>query len=226
MDFGNVINCPSFKPHKSPKKLVFLLHGYGDNGDNFIPLSKYINDNNFKINFFAPNAPSVVPQYPSGFQWFNLYPNGKYFEDAGPEEVLVMKKDCIKTLEILKEYIDKSIAFYDLNYKDCFIIGFSQGAMIAYELGQYLNKNFAGIIMLSGRIISSENNEKNFFIKTPLMIVHGDQDNVVNSKYFDEACNILTKEKFVFEQYLMKSEGHTVSLDTLQLIKNFIKKNV
>ena len=70
------LNGPSFESTNNPKKLVFLLHGYGDNGENFIPLAKYLYNPKFNINFFAPNAPSIVPQYPMGRQWFDLYPNG------------------------------------------------------------------------------------------------------------------------------------------------------
>ena len=28
--------------NKKPKKLIFLLHGYGDNADNFIPLAELL----------------------------------------------------------------------------------------------------------------------------------------------------------------------------------------
>ena len=44
MSDNKPLNGPKFEPSDNPDKLVFLLHGYGDNGENFIPLAKYIYD--------------------------------------------------------------------------------------------------------------------------------------------------------------------------------------
>lgn len=225
MNQVNELYGPSFEPIKYPKKLVFLLHGYGDNGNNFINLAQNLYDSSVKINFFAPSASSNIPQYPDGRQWFNLYPNGIYFKEAGPTEKEIMKKDYLKSVKELDQYITKCCLNYNLSYQDCFILGFSQGAMIAFEFCSYLNKAFAGCIMLSGRILSSEN-DKSFFVKTPLLIIHGDKDEVVPPYHFKEACNILNTGGFLYESHLIKDEGHLVSSEILQLVKNFIKKNV
>ena len=96
--------------------------------------------------------------------------------------------------------------------------------MIAYELGNHINKTLAGCILLSGRILSSRELAKQTFVKTPLLIVHGDQDDVVPSKHYTEACEFAKLNKFSFESYLIGGEGHTISLKTLKLVQKFIKK--
>ena len=226
MNNNRQLKGPSFKTSNNPEKLVFLLHGYGDNGENFIPLAKYLYTSKININFFAPNAPSSVPQYPLGRQWFDLYPNGINFNEAGSEEKEILRQDCFSSLDLINDYIKNLCLKYQLTFKDCFIIGFSQGAMMTFEFGKYVDNIFAGCVLLSGRILSFENNEKENFIKTPMMIIHGDQDTVLEPKYFVEACNILQNQGFLFESHLMKGEGHTISSDTLELTQNFIKKNV
>ena len=226
MNEKKILTGPSFEVKKPPKKFVFLLHGYGDNGENFISLSENLYVSSSNISFFAPNAPSSVPQYPNGRQWFDLYPNGIHFNEAGPKEKEILKQDCLASLNLLKNYIDALCLKHQLTYKDCFIIGFSQGAMMAFELGKYINKIFAGCVLLSGRILPSENHNKSPFIKTPIMIAHGDQDSVIHPKYFDEACNILNKEGFLFESSLLKGEPHTISSEMLHLVQDFLKKNV
>ena len=226
MDEINVLTGPSLEVKNNPEKFVFLLHGYGDNGENFISLARDLYVSSLNISFFAPNAPSTVPQYPTGRQWFDLYPNGVNFNEAGPKEKEILKQDCLSSLNLLKNYIDILCRKHKLTYKDCFIIGFSQGAMMSFELGKYINQIFAGCVLLSGRILPSENHNKSPFIKTPMMITHGDQDTVLEPKYFDEACNILSNEGFIFESSLIKGEAHTISLKMLQLVQNFIKKNV
>ena len=220
------LDGPSLLFSKKPKKLIILLHGYGDHSENFIPLANYLNDNYIEVNFFAPNAPFTVPQYPSGRQWFDPYPNGKHYNEAGPKEKAIMQKECEVSIKCLEEYISNLCFLNKLYLEDCFIIGFSQGAMIAYELGKYMKSRLAGCVMLSGRILSSIKLEKNPFTKTPLMIIHGNNDEVVNPKYFEEACEIAKLNRFLCEQYLIEDDGHTISTKTLQLVKNFIKKYV
>ncbi|HJL57809.1 MAG: dienelactone hydrolase family protein [Pelagibacteraceae bacterium] len=220
------LNGPCFESTGNPKKLVFLLHGYGDNAVNFFPLATHLYDPELNINFYAPNAPSFIPQYPIGRQWFDLYPNGINFTEAGPTEKEILKQDCLSSLNLIKDYINNLCIKHKLTLKDCFIIGFSQGAMMAFEFGKYVNNALAGCVLLSGRILPSEDHEKRYFIETPVLIVHGDQDTVLEPKYFEEACEILKNHDFLFDSYLMKNEGHTISPDTLKLTKNFIKKHM
>jgi len=222
----NILNGSSLLFSEKPKKLIILLHGYGDHAENFIPLTKYFNDNTLETNYFAPNAPFVVPQYPSGRQWFNPYPNGIHYNEAGPQEQVIMQQECETSIKLLEEYINKLCSSNNLSHQDCFLIGFSQGAMIAFELGNFMRKTFAGCVMLSGRMLSSHSLDNNLFINTPLMIAHGDSDDLVNPKYFTEACQIAKSNGFTVEEHLMKGEGHTISSKTLQLVQNFIKKYV
>ena len=175
---------------KKPKKLIFLLHGYGDCAENFIPLANYLNDSALNANFFAPNAPLSVQHYPLGRQWFNPYPNGIHYNEAGTKEKATMENECATSIKKLKIYVNNLCSLNSLSLKDCFFVGFSQGAMIAYELGMFMESTLAGCVMLSGRILSSIKLEKNLFVSTPLMIVHGNNDDVVHPKYFYEACKI------------------------------------
>ena len=137
-----------------------------------------------------------------------------------------MQQECKASIRLLNEYINNLCALYSLHHQDCFLIGFSQGAMMAFEFGKYIDKIIAGCVLLSGRILPSENYEIKYFLKTPIMIVHGELDNVLESKYFFEACGILENQGFLFEKHLMKGEGHTISSKTLNLTQYFIKKNL
>ena len=226
MDNKLPLSGPSFEPSKYPKKLVFLLHGYGDNADNFINIASELYTKDLDINFFVPNAPSNVPQYPEGKQWFDLYPNGISFDKAGPDEIRILEEDCLSSANLIKNYILNICNKYKLSLSDVFIIGFSQGAMMTFEVGKLIDSILAGAILLSGRILPSKNYKKELFAKTPLFISHGDQDLVLQPKYFVEACKILEKEGYSYESHLLSNEGHNISIKAIHLVKNFIKKNV
>ena len=58
------------------------------------------------------------------------------------------------------------------------------------------------------------------------MIIHGDKDNVMEPKYFFEACKILQNQGFLFESHLIKGERHTISPAILKFTQDFIKKNI
>ena len=49
MHIDKILNEQSFSPHQKPKKLVFMLHGYGDSAENFINIANYL-DGHFSKN--------------------------------------------------------------------------------------------------------------------------------------------------------------------------------
>ena len=213
-----------FEPSNNPHKLAFLLHGYGDNAENFIHIAKGLYDPETNINFYAPNAPTTLPQYSSGRQWFDLYPNGINFNQAGPKEKKILEEDCLSSLALIRNYITMYCEKFNLTFNDCFIIGFSQGAMMAFEVGKYINQTFAGCVLLSGRILPSQDQHKESFVKSPILVIHGDKDTILEPKYFNEACNILDKQGYFYESHLLVDLEHTISEKTIDLTKKFIKK--
>ena len=93
MNLNKTLSIQSFLPRKNPKKLIFMLHGYGDNADNFIHIAKPLDSINLEANFFALDAPSPILNYPLGRQWFDLNPNGIYIADAGPKEIKIIQSE-------------------------------------------------------------------------------------------------------------------------------------
>tara|TARA_Y100000590_G_scaffold470216_1_gene662821 strand:+ start:1505 stop:2173 length:669 start_codon:yes stop_codon:yes gene_type:complete len=221
----NELQGTSISNYEKPDKLVFFLHGYGSNAEDMISLSTFWNFN-IKINFFAPNAPFNHPEHFNGYQWFDIYPNGVPYNMAGEKENKIMENECKISTKKIESYILNLCKIHSVNLQDCFIIGFSQGAMIAYELGLYIKKKLAGCIMISGRVLSDKSIEKNTFTKTPLMILHGDKDDIITPNYFVEATKIAKSNGFEVEDHLIVGEGHAISQNMLKLIQNFVEKNV
>ena len=55
-----ILNGPSFSRHDNPKKLIFMLHGYGDNAANFMNLAHPIDQEEWQAAYIALNAPGAV----------------------------------------------------------------------------------------------------------------------------------------------------------------------
>ena len=224
MNSNEILSGPSFLPQKKPEKLIFMLHGYGDSAENFIHISTSLDLSNFKINYFALNAPYVIPNYPLGRQWFDLYPNGIYISEAGPNEIMIIQSEILKCNQKLANTIMEKINKYNLSYKDCFLLGFSQGGMMTFEFGNYFNQILGGLIILSGRIMTEENIVNKTLLKTPIFISHGDNDDVLPIENYEQSCNFLKKNKLLYESHILPGDTHTISPKAINLLQKFIKK--
>ena len=221
-----ILNGPIFAPNKKPKKLVFMLHGYGDNADNFINIANLLYNQDSKTNYLALNAPFAVPNYPMGRQWFNLYPNGIYITNAQAKEKKIILSEINIALKKLLNTINFFKKKFSLMSSDCFILGFSQGGMMTFELGNFSLEKFGGLAILSGKILSETIIQNKIFLNTPLFISHGSNDDVLTVDNFYKSCDFLKKNKFNFEKHLIKGDSHTISSNAIDLLQKFIKKNL
>jgi len=226
MNSNEILSGPSFLPHKKPKKLIFLLHGYGDSADNFIHIANTLDLPEFNANYIALNAPSAIPDYPLGRRWFNLYPNGVYVAEAGPKEIKVIRTEILRAAKLIENTITLSTNINKLSYKDCFLIGFSQGGMVTFEFGNYFNNYLGGLAILSGRIISEEKILNSALLNTPIFISHGNKDEVLPVKVFNTSCDYLRKNQLQFESHILDGDAHTISPRAIKLLQRFIKKNL
>ena len=226
MNSNEILNGQSFLQHENPQKLIFMLHGYGDSAENFIHVANSFDHLDFRANYFALNAPLVIPNYPLGRQWFDLYPNGIYIADAGFKEIKIIQSEILKANQMLKNTINKTIDKYKLSYKDCFLLGFSQGGIMTFEFGNYSSNSLGGLAILSGRIMTEDIVTNKSLIKTPIFITHGDSDDVLPIKVYEQACNFLQKNKLLYESYKLKGDTHMISPNAINLLQKFIKKNL
>ena len=137
----DILKGPSITKHQNPKKLMIMLHGYGDNATNFIQIANLIDQDDFGMKYVALNAPDTIQDYPMGYEWFQLYLNGTHISNAGAKEYDVAKKKISENVEKIHNSISLLLENLDLEMTDCFVMGFSQGGMMAFELGQILTKS-------------------------------------------------------------------------------------
>ena len=91
----NILKGPSITKHQNPKKLMIMLHGYGDNATNFIQIANLIDQDDWGMKYVALNAPDTIQDYTMGHEWFQLYLNGTHISNAGAKEYDVAKKKNI-----------------------------------------------------------------------------------------------------------------------------------
>ena len=206
------------KPEKDIKveNAVILLHGYGGDGKdiNILTLSwKRFLPNTI---FLSPDGHEKCEINPSGFQWFDLTSdNSKYILEQS-------KKAELK----LKEFIDEVKNKYNLDNSQICLVGFSQGCMMALNLGLINNENFNCIVGFSGKVIDEEDlkNRKNSSTKT--LLIHGDSDEVVSPTFLLEAKDFLIRNNVDVETKLIKNCGHHIPVEASSYALNYIKNNL
>ena len=214
----------TFSRYSNPSKLIVMLHGYGDNAENFINIANYIDKPEWNAQYIALNAPSPVPNYPTGYQWFDIYPNGKYISEASPKEILAIRQEVSVAIKKIEISINNNLKKFELNHNQCILLGFSQGGMMAFEFGNYFQNTLGGIAIFSGRIMNEKKIINKYLKKTPIFISHGNQDDILNIDNFYKSTDYLKQNSFNFESHEIKGDTHTISEKSIELFQKFIKK--
>ena len=102
------------------------------------------------------------------------------------------------------------------------IFGFSQGTMMALHVGPRRTNSLAGIIGFSGRLLYPELLSDELQTKPPVLLVHGDSDDMVPPAALPEAADALTKAGFEVFTHISKNTGHGIAPDGLGMALQFI----
>jgi phospholipase/carboxylesterase len=152
-----------------PRQLVVLLHGVGADGSDLIGLAPYWAEVLPEAEFLAPDAPFPCDMAPFGRQWFSL-------QDRTPAVILAGVR---ATAPILDAFLDDALAARGLDDSSLALVGFSQGTMMSLYVGLRRATAPAGIIGYSGALIGADDLPREIRVRPPVLLVHGDADEVV-----------------------------------------------
>ena len=215
MEFS--LDTKIIKPENNDvKNAVILLHGYGGDGNDISLIT--LNWKRFLPNtiFLCPNAHQPCQINPNGYQWFDL----------SKEDSDYILKESMEAENIIKNYIEEVKSKYNLDNSKICISGFSQGCMMAINIGLTYDKNFSCVVGFSGKIIDKENISKRIKSKTKILLIHGDQDVVVPPSNLLEAKDFLMRHKVNVETKMIKNCGHNIPIEASSIALNYIKKNL
>jgi phospholipase/carboxylesterase len=152
-----------------PRRLVILLHGLGADGNDLIGLQQYWGRLVPEAEFVSPNAPFPCDMAPWGYQWFSV-------QDRSPPAVLAGVRAAAPSIDA---FIDDELAKRGLEEGDAALVGFSQGTMMALYVGLRRERQLAGILGYSGRLIAPDLLVSELRSRPPVLLVHGTADPLV-----------------------------------------------
>ena len=94
---------------------------------------------------------------------------------------------------------------------------------MSLHLAPRKNKRIAGVIGIAGMMMQPELLEKEVKQKPPVLLVHGDQDDVVPFEELKIAADALVKSEFEVYTLTSKGAGHSIGEDALRAALQFIK---
>ncbi len=199
---------PKIEPKEGvkPDSLVIFCHGFGANGQDLIGLADNWRAMFPATVFLAPNAPEPCAGAPGGYQWFPISSFDREERATGTK----------RAAPILDRYIDETLEAYGLDESRLVLVGFSQGTMMALHAGLRRKKQIAGILGYSGALIMPERLVAEIRSRPPILLIHGDQDNVVPAYMMFESVGALEAAGLTVEKHLSQGVAHGIAPDGLQ----------
>jgi phospholipase/carboxylesterase len=205
-----LLNGPRRAPSngQAADSLVIFLHGYGSNGDDLIGLSPYWDKLLPATVFVSPNAPQALPGMAGAYQWFPI----------AAMDPQVLASSARATAPVLVAFIEAEMARHGVGPDRTVLVGFSQGTMMALEVGLVRPTAFAGIIGFSGALVGFEGAVS----KPPVLLVHGDQDDRVPYSASQSAVAALKAAGLDARLHTSARAAHTIAMDGLQAAAGFL----
>jgi phospholipase/carboxylesterase len=125
---------------------------------------------------------------------------------------------------ILNNYLDDELARYGLPGDRLALVGFSQGTMMALHVGLRRTPQLAAIVGYSGRLAGSEHLAAEITARPPILLAHGDQDDLIPVDALHDANAALAACEVEVEWHVSPGLGHGIDQTGLQLGEAFLTK--
>jgi Predicted esterase len=206
------LSGPIIEPKQGdPRQLVVLLHGYGADGNNLIPLGEIWQESLPQAVFVAPNAPTPCEGMPFGYQWCSM-------QDWTIE---ILKDRLFEAAPLISKYIKNLMAHYAIaDATQVALVGFSQGAMMALYQAVYGLEQCAGVVGFSGGFVADTRLKPKGLPKA--LLIHGEQDDVVASQMSIRASQELQTLGASVDLMLEPDLTHEISPEGLARAQQFL----
>ena len=203
---------PIIDKGNSTRFLVFFLHGWGSDGNDLIQIGEIWKSKLLDTTFIAPNGPEVCGGNPHGRQWFDILSNN----DA---EAL---KGLHQSYLDLKIFIDTYLKKYKLANDKYFLVGFSQGTMLAIYTS--LREKLLGVVGYSGAFLGNLPSEE--IKNNDYLLLHGQNDTIVPIAKMHDAVEKLEPIAKTLSKKIYNDLEHSINEEGIIEGLNFIKERM
>jgi phospholipase/carboxylesterase len=198
--------------------MVIFLHGYGADGNDLLGLAEPLKPHLPNTVFLAPNAPERCGMNPMGYQWFPIP-----WIDGSSEEAAA--EGMARAVDDLNAFLDRVMVEEDMIAEQVALVGFSQGTMMSLHVAPRRDEAFAAVVGFSGRLMAPETLADEVVVRPPILLIHGDQDDVVPPSSLPEAAEALQNAGWTeVYAHVMKGTAHGIAPDGLSVALAFLRQ--
>ncbi len=183
------------------KPLIIFLHGYGSDERDLFGIKDELSQD---YTYLSVRAPLELDG--GGYKWFT--------QDIDQTEYEGVTSEVDKSTDLLRTFIEQATEKYATQSDKVVLIGFSQGAMMSYQIGLQYPQFVRGIAPLSGKILAPLNArlKPDERLKTlKVFIGHGSADSRVAYSGATEARSALQNLLIDSEFHAYAGAGHTIT---------------
>lgn len=199
---------PTYLKENKKYPALFMMHGMGSNEQNLLPLVEGFQETMF---IFSLRGPFIQPP---GYAFFRM-------EELGKPD----RQSFVDTINKIDDFLKFIIQSYPIDEKQVYLLGFSQGAMLATSLSIKMSDSIKGVVALSGYIPSFVQDE---YREQPLQnlhlfLSHGEQDPVLPFQWGVSSYNYLKEHgaNITFKSY---PAGHWVTQENFEDIRSWLSE--
>ena len=196
------------------RQLVILCHGVGAEGQDLIDLAPHWGRALPNAAFAAPDAPHPYDGAPFGRQWWSI-------GDRNPAR---MEGGAAAARPVLDRFIDAELARLALPPECYAMMGFSQGAMMVLYAGLRRVTSPRCILAYSGALVAPDRLSE-CGKKAPVLLVHGDDDDVVPPVRSRDAESALRAAGIPVTAVFRPGLGHSIDEVGLSTGSAFLESN-
>lgn len=197
------------------KSMVVFVHGYGADGADLLGLADVLGPHLPDTVFYAPDAPEACAASAFGRQWFSI----PRFDGSSEVEAAVAMN---RAADDLNAFLDIALQAEGLGPQNLVLFGFSQGAMMSLHVAPRREVKIAGVVAISGMLMRPGTLKQELKVKPEVLLIHGDQDDVVPFGEMQAAGNALVDCGFQVYGHVMQGSGHGIAQDGLQVALSFM----
>jgi len=166
-------------PSERPPLLV-LLHGIGTDEEDLLPLAQFLDPRFLVVSARAPHEAE-----PMGFRWYAI-------DWAAPPP----RSDPVEigaSRDLLARFLEETIAGQGTDPSRVFLLGFSQGAIMALALLLARPDLVRGVVAHSGRLVQLPGSDPTpeALSRAEVLVLHGAQDEVIPAVQGHNAYEVL-----------------------------------
>lgn len=217
------LDGPRIAPRSSKaRNLVVFLHGYGADGNDLIDIGRAWQSLLPDTAFVSPHAPQPCGQAPTGREWFALT-----FRDPNERWTGVNQ-----AAPALNAFLDAELARHNLPPSALALVGFSQGTMMSLHVGlrrpvaPMAIVGYSGMLALPEDEAGAERFAAEIVSRPPVLLVHGDQDQLIPVQAVFHASQTLAALDVPTEWHISPGIGHGIDQEGLRQGGEFLARQL